>query len=822
MLLSASKFKEREPLPISSTERKAGPFYGNGSAATFTFEFKLFEASELRVVHYDVDVRVGRDLVAGIDYNITLNPDQDDAPGGVVTLAKPLANGDRLALLSNVADLQPVDLTNQGGFYPDLVNGGLDRATIQVQQIREQLGRAITLPPTAEDGTYELPLPEGNQLLVWGPDGKSIVNIDPRTLVSVVTYGNTRADKFDGDGTNTVFALSGSPGSVNNLAVSIDGVVQVPEEDFVWSGNNILSFSSPPPAGSRVLARYQEALDEGTDVSGKADKSGGNLNPSEVVSFRDALAALSTYNNLSDLADADASLANLGGAKDDLSNVLASVFASKTFTVPGRSAGASLAQRFSRKISLKDDCGAVGDNIADDTAAVADAINRANASATPVMIDCGGGIFKITGPLPEITSPTMFEGGAGKRVSVFTYAGSNDLFKFHGNDVAGRVADAGFRGVIINTVGSLGGFAVSVDFCQSFSLVDTIITNPYNGVRIRQSGDINFTRSRIDKARGDYGLYAFGTGATRYGQIDKIDVLDLDACTFEGIYVPGDAAKKTRLLDVDGWVHTINLFSVRLLSALSGLRTLNSFGLDAKYTPAFIRGRLEVENTWEAGVDLQWATDVALDLFAASSVSESGVVVGEHCRGVRLYNLHASNNWKFGAYVAPGARDVWFTAPFVASCNKAGAGLAGIEDGSGALTIIGGVVGDPPGEETQEYGVRGVAGTRVIGVDARGNLTAPFSGDFQKTDCLPVDLSVITLLDGATAGVSSPYEVPTSQNRRIMNIAGGAVDLVRQINGGAGAEVIFHTSTNVEVTIRPGERFDIWYSSQPIVRVRDW
>lgn len=264
-------------MPISSTSRKAGPFYGNGAATTFTFDFKIFEPSELRVVRFSSALGVDLDLVAGVDYSITLNPDQDEAPGGEVILAVAPAIGDRVVLLSDVPDLQPMDLTNQGGFYPDLLNGGLDRSTIQVQQLREEMGRAIKLPPTAEDGEYVLPLPQGNKLLAWGQDGKTITNLDPGELISVVTYGNTKADVFEGDGTSAAFALSASPGSVNNLAISIDGVVQVPEIDYAWGGGKSLVFAVPPPAGTRIFVRYQEALDEGTDVSGKADRSGDNI-----------------------------------------------------------------------------------------------------------------------------------------------------------------------------------------------------------------------------------------------------------------------------------------------------------------------------------------------------------------------------------------------------------------------------------------------------------------------------------------------------------------------------------------------------------------
>ena len=39
--------------------------------------------------------------------------------------------------------MQPVNLTNQGGFYPNVINTALDRLTILTQQLREGLSRAV-------------------------------------------------------------------------------------------------------------------------------------------------------------------------------------------------------------------------------------------------------------------------------------------------------------------------------------------------------------------------------------------------------------------------------------------------------------------------------------------------------------------------------------------------------------------------------------------------------------------------------------------------------------------------------------------------------
>ena len=105
-------------MTISSNNRKAGPFIGNGSAATFPFTFKVFQASDLFVVRLTVSTGAQSTLVLGTDYTVTLNLEQDSNPGGSITLvAGALASGYNLIITSDIGNLQPTDLTNQGGFY---------------------------------------------------------------------------------------------------------------------------------------------------------------------------------------------------------------------------------------------------------------------------------------------------------------------------------------------------------------------------------------------------------------------------------------------------------------------------------------------------------------------------------------------------------------------------------------------------------------------------------------------------------------------------------------------------------------------------------
>ena len=129
-------------MSISNTTRKAGPYTGNGSTTQFPFSFKVFSASDVRVVRTD-SVGAESDLGLGTDYTVALNADQDANPGGTVTATTAPAVGYLITITSQVQNLQPVSLTNQGAFYPKVINDAFDRLTILVQQVAEQVGRAV-------------------------------------------------------------------------------------------------------------------------------------------------------------------------------------------------------------------------------------------------------------------------------------------------------------------------------------------------------------------------------------------------------------------------------------------------------------------------------------------------------------------------------------------------------------------------------------------------------------------------------------------------------------------------------------------------------
>lgn len=208
-------------MTINSTIRKAGPFIGNGTASVFPFAFKVFQASDVEVVRLTVATNVETVLALTTDYTVSLNQDQDSNPGGSITLvAGALATGYNLVITSDVENLQPTDLTNQGGFYPDVINDALDRATIQIQQLQEGLDRAALLPITSSADAASLVAD-----IVRLADSADNLDIDANNIGSINTVATNIANvNTTASNIASVNTAAGSITNINTTAANIANV----------------------------------------------------------------------------------------------------------------------------------------------------------------------------------------------------------------------------------------------------------------------------------------------------------------------------------------------------------------------------------------------------------------------------------------------------------------------------------------------------------------------------------------------------------------------------------------------------------------------
>lgn len=134
-------------MTVEAVTRKAGP-YACEAGVDYPFFFKVFSASDVYVVLAENGIETLAGL--GTDYVVRLNANQDNEPGGAVTLLCEAA-GKTVTIGSCVPYTQEVVITNKGGFYPAILNKAYDKLTILVQQLLEEVSRCVKVTISGQE-----------------------------------------------------------------------------------------------------------------------------------------------------------------------------------------------------------------------------------------------------------------------------------------------------------------------------------------------------------------------------------------------------------------------------------------------------------------------------------------------------------------------------------------------------------------------------------------------------------------------------------------------------------------------------------------------
>lgn len=207
-------------MTINSTTRKAGPFNGTGLQTAYPFAFKVFTAGDMLVVQTDA-AGVETVLTLNTDYTIALNADQNANPGGTVNVVVAPASGAKLTISSAVATTQGQSIPNMGGFYPKVVEDGMDRLTILVQQLLEQVGRSVKFAISDITTGNNIPAAaaRANNLLGFDSSGNMVAAApisDSATAVRLQLLGGAGAGMVGYDDTTLDIFLKSRLGRVVN------------------------------------------------------------------------------------------------------------------------------------------------------------------------------------------------------------------------------------------------------------------------------------------------------------------------------------------------------------------------------------------------------------------------------------------------------------------------------------------------------------------------------------------------------------------------------------------------------------------------------
>jgi len=289
---------------------------------------------------------------------------------------------------------------------------------------------------------------------------------------------------------------------------------------------------------------------------------------------------------------------------------------------------------------------AAGDGATDDTSVFTDAFNYAISLGvtSPAKIWMPEGAFKITGPLPVLPGRVTVAGVNPLATKILQMGDFTPL------SVKGNGSRAGwtvFTDFSVITAGATSAYTVALDWCQNVVFDRVHLYTPFNGVSIRQAGNITFQNSMIDTISGRFGVYAYGTNLSRNGQNDQIDLVMFYNTVVQGNYDGNGTPNSSTMVCLDGRVQSIQCDGLKLLSGGKGMIAVNTPNVPADLISRFIVGSgLEIESMYINCLDLEYCNDVNLAwLFAARSYGD-GIYLGPNVGSFNI--LSGSINTHFG------------------------------------------------------------------------------------------------------------------------------------------------------------------------------
>jgi len=279
-----------------------------------------------------------------------------------------------------------------------------------VQQVELDADRALKIPLSSLPTTStELPVPSANKLLAWNSNASAVTNFDPASVISIVGQQASFSNVFTGNGVTVNFTLDRTPGNANAVDVSINGVTQVPNVDYILNGDILTFTTAPPQVASQILARYTEVF---------AEPNG------------------------------------------DAANV--------RYTPAGSGAVVTNVQAKLRETVSVKDFGAVGDGVTDDTVAIQAAINTGKSVVFPEAIYLANNLTQSTNnqTFVGIGRPTIKKNANGMLLTASgrDWAASNILFdaRTGGYTGGGILGTADVQQLNFCGVRTLSGYAVEL------------------------------------------------------------------------------------------------------------------------------------------------------------------------------------------------------------------------------------------------------------------------------------------------------------------------------------------------------------------------
>jgi hypothetical protein len=308
-------------MTVSSTTVK-NSYSGDGSNDTFVYGFKIFASSDLQVI---IRSATGTETTKTLTTDYTVTGVGTASGGNVVfeSTAIPTAT-ETVVLIRNVPQTQAIDYIANDPFPAETHEEGLDRATMTIQQMQEEINRSIKLSKTNTMTSTEFTVAaadRANKILAFDSTGEISVTQELGTYkgtdTTVTTVAYVQRD----------IVKSTSAAQLNNVYIcvgdSVVGDLLTDTDHFDLLVDAYSAAASEVAAAASAAAAQLSADDAAADLV---------LTNADVVSTN-ADVVLTNADVVSTNADAAATAADLVATNQDTIDTAADLVATNQDTI---------------------------------------------------------------------------------------------------------------------------------------------------------------------------------------------------------------------------------------------------------------------------------------------------------------------------------------------------------------------------------------------------------------------------------------------------------------------------------------------------------
>lgn len=302
-------------MTISSTTVR-NSYSGDGTTDTFTYNFKIFQDSDIQVIIRSAN---GTETIKTITTHYTVTG-AGVATGGTVifTAGNIPTNTQTVVLRRNIPQLQEIDYIANDPFPAESHEEGLDRATMAIQQIQEEVTRSLKLSRTNTMTSTEFTVgaaARANKILAFDANGELSVTQELGTFrgtdATITTDAYVQRDIIKSTSAaelNNVFICVGDS-VVGDLLTDTDHFDLLVDAVSAATSATAASSSATAAAASATTATTQ-ASNASTSATNSANSATASAASATTSSTQAGLATTAATNSATSETNAGTSATN--------------------------------------------------------------------------------------------------------------------------------------------------------------------------------------------------------------------------------------------------------------------------------------------------------------------------------------------------------------------------------------------------------------------------------------------------------------------------------------------------------------------------------